>query len=44
MRRIVFGLFAVFAVPLTLPLSPCLPAGRHWGEGGDEGKIPNIFV
>jgi len=30
-------------VSFTLPLSPCLPAGRRWGEGGGEGKISNSF-
>ncbi len=28
---------AFYLVPHTLPLSPCLPAGRRWGEGGGEG-------
>jgi len=28
--------------PLTLPLSPFLPAGRHRGEGGGEGAHVNV--
>jgi len=42
------------SIPLFLPLSPCLPAGRRWGEGGasgseeplarrGEGEISHIF-
>jgi len=30
--------------PLTLPLSPCLPAGRRWGEGGVRGNFKYLWL
>jgi hypothetical protein len=28
--------------PLHPPLSPCLPAGRRWGEGKGEGRYHRV--
>jgi len=36
--------FRMTASPLTPSFSPCLPAGRHRGEGKGEGKLQVSFL